>query len=380
LSAEKKSLRRFLLIYIVSTLFLVGVGEWFYYKTKYHAQIDSQVNALAGELKVFLAENKGIMKKLRFLSQEDVGKIVKDFKIAVYKNGIYVFGSFKPQDIDFSKNFWIKNGNLFYLYTMPKRWGKVDIVVSKKLDESKISALKKHILLFNIFIFLFVFFIAYQLGKLFLQPLKKSITSLEEFIRDATHEMNTPISVILANIEMLKMKDTDLKELQRIEFSAKRLEKIFKDLTFVRFNHTQKKEIKEINIKDVVKRRIVIFQTLVDHKKIRILKECEDFIIKADTEDIVRIVDNLLSNALKYSPNNSEIVISLKDGVLNIANPGNIAHTDKVMSKFYRENQNEGGFGLGLYIVKKICDYYGFEFSIKNENGFVKTSVNFKSS
>ena len=63
---------------------------------------------------------------------------------------------------------------------------------------------------------------------MFLKPMRDTLNSLENFIRDATHEMNTPISVILTNIEMLKMKNTDFKELRRIEFSAKRLEKIFK--------------------------------------------------------------------------------------------------------------------------------------------------------
>lgn len=284
--AEKRSLRRFLLIYIISTLFLVGIGEWFYYKAKYHAEIDSQVAALSNELKVYLAENKGMLRSLRFSKNYDIGD---NIKIAVYKDGTYMFGNFKPEKVKWNREFWIDGKKIYYLYTMPKRWGKVDIVVTKPVNKEKISELKKQIIVFNVFVVFIVIITAFILGKIFLKPLKSSIEMLEDFIRDATHEMNTPISVILTNIEMLKMKNIDSKELQRIEFSAKRLEKIFKDHAFVRLNHQQKREIIPINLKDLIKKRIEIFQTLLENKKISFNKSCEDLYVNADREDMVRL-------------------------------------------------------------------------------------------
>lgn len=261
---------------------------------------------------------------------------------------------------------------------MPKRWGKIDVVITSPIDKQKIVSLKKQLFVFNIFVILVVILTAWILGKIFLKPLKNSLEMLEDFIRDATHEMNTPISVILTNIEMLKMKNADFKELNRIEFSAKRLEKIFKDLAFVRLNHKQKKERENINIKNLLQNRIEIFQTLLENKNIKFDRRCEDLIVEADREDMIRLIDNLLSNALKYSPQNETVYLSLQDGVFSISNKGEIKNIGKITKKFYRENQNEGGFGLGLYIVKKICDYYGFVFNIKNENGYVKTSIEFK--
>lgn len=375
MSAEKKSLKRFLLIYVLSTLLLVGIGEWFYYKSKYHAEIDSQVAKLSNELKLFLAENKGMLRSLRFSNNYEISK---NINIAVYKDGVYIFGNFKPKKIYWNKEFWIDGKNIYYLYTMLKRWGKVDIVVTKPINEEKISELKKQFLIFNIFVVLIVVLTALVLGKIFLKPLKNSIEMLEDFIRDATHEMNTPISVILTNIEMLKMKDIESKELGRIEFSAKRLEKIFKDLAFVRLNHRQKKEISQINLKELLKERINIFQTLLENKNIEFDKKCEDVIINADKEDLIRLFDNLLSNAIKYSPQNEKVILSLKNGKFIISNKGKIENIEKITTKFYRENKNEGGFGLGLYIVKKICDYYGFKFNIKNENGLVTNEITFR--
>jgi two-component system OmpR family sensor kinase len=234
------------------------------------------------------------------------------------------------------------------------------------------------IIIFNIFALIFIFLMALVLGKMFLKPMRDTLNSLENFIRDATHKMNTPISVILTNIEMLKMKNTDSKELRRIEFSAKRLEKIFKDLSFVRLNHKRKKEFKNINLKEFISSKLSIFETLIEGKNLHLKKDCEDFVVNIDEEDIIRLIDNLLSNAVKYAPEGSTVYIILKNGVLNIKNKGEIKNPEKLTAKFYRENKNEGGFGLGLYIVSKICETYGFKFEIYNDTDNVVVEIDMK--
>ena len=250
--AEKKSLKRFLLVYITSTLFLIFVGEFFYYKSKYNDIIYSQVKELKNELNFFL-----INRKRFFISKS----LPDNFQIAVFRNKIFLYGSFNPKEIDFTKEFWIKDGFLYYIYLIPKGRGKIEIVTKKKFDLSELNKLKKDLLIFTILTTIFITIIAFILGKIFLSPLKRSIILLEEFIRDATHEMNTPISSILANIEILNMKNINLKELKRIEVSAKRLEKIFKDLSFLRLNHKVKKDIKTLNLKTLLKDRLEFFDS-----------------------------------------------------------------------------------------------------------------------
>jgi len=373
LSAEKKSLKRFLLIYVISTLLLLGIGEWFYYKSKVHSIIDSEVSFLKSELKIYLTENKMMFRMFMFNRN-----LPSEFKIAVFRDKEYMFGNFKPEKIYWDKEFWIKGDYLYYLYTLPKRWGRVDIVAIKKIDKKPLNELRVQIIIFNIFALVFIFLVALILGKMFLKPMRDSLNSLEDFIRDATHEMNTPISVILTNIEMLKMKNTDFKELKRIEFSAKRLEKIFKDLSFIRLNHKRRKEFKNINLKEFISKRLSIFETLIEGKNLHLKKDCEDFIINADEEDITRLIDNLLSNAVKYAPEGSTIYITLKNGVLSIKNKGEIKNPKRLTSKFYRENKSEGGFGLGLYIVNKICEVYGFKFEIYNDKENVAIEIDMR--
>jgi hypothetical protein len=79
------------------------VGEWFYYKSKYHAQIDAQVARMSNDLKMFLSENKGMLRSIRFAGNYDIPGHIQ---IAVYKDGKYIFDS---ETLNPKKFFSIKN-------------------------------------------------------------------------------------------------------------------------------------------------------------------------------------------------------------------------------------------------------------------------------
>jgi len=89
-----------------------------------------------------------------------------------------------------------------------------------------------------------------------------------------------------------------------------------------------------------------------------------------DKEDLIRLFDNLLSNAIKYSKPNKTIHVKLNN-YFEVTNEGDIKNIKNITKKFVRENKNEGGFGIGLYIVKKIAENYNFEFSIYSNDGKV---------
>jgi len=371
LLAEKKALKRFLLIYVISTLFLVFIGEFFYYKLAYKNIIDSEINKIDTEVKLFLNKNRG---KLRRVLQNKNITLPDGIKFAIYKDKKLIYSNLPTSKIEFNKKYWIDDCKIYYRYEMIKRWGRVDVIASKPLDKNKINDLKRSLLIFTFFILIFITLISYFLGKIFLAPLKNAIKNLEDFIRDSTHEMNTPISVILTNIELLKEKYNQ-KSIKRIENAAVRLNKIFNDLKFLKLNH--KRKIVRINLKNFVKERLKIFETQIENKQLKIVCNCEELILKIDKEDLTRLIDNLLSNAIKYAPANSVIEIEIKNNKFCILNSGYIKNPEIVKEKFVRENKSEGGFGLGLFIVNKICNIYGFKLEIKNKNSKVNACLYF---
>ena len=236
-------------------------------------------------------------------------------------------------------------------------------IIACKIFPDELKEVKKRLLIYNILALIFVLIIAYFLAKLFIRPMKREIENLENFIRDVTHEIQTPIAIINSNIEVLEMKDIDLKEFKRIKNASFRLSKIFDDLKSLRF---REKRIENIDVKEVLKERLNFFATQIENKKLKLKLNLKEKTLKIDKEDLIKIIDNLLSNAVKYSPIHSTIEINLNENFLEVINEGEIKNIEKITQKFYRENSVEGGFGLGLYIVKNICDYYGFILQISS--------------
>ena len=209
---------------------------------------------------------------------------------------------------------------------------------------------KKTLLIFTFFIVMFIIFISILLGKIMLKPLKDNIKNLENFIRDATHEMQTPLAIINSNIEMLELKGIKTKELKRIEDASKRLSTIFNQLKFLNLKSSNPINL---DIDKILKERLEFFG--LDGE----VKKCN---IKIDKEELIRIFDNILSNAKKY--HKKYIKVSLKNCIFEVRNDGEIKNISKIKTKFFRENEEEGGFGIGLFIVDEICKKYGFKFEI----------------
>ena len=370
---EKKSLKRFLIVYILSTFLLLGIGSFFYYKMNYQSLISKHTMLMNSTLETFISKNKNT----HFLRTKKNPEYA-NLPVAVYVDGHYYMGNFQPKNIDLKREHYVKDAKLYHINKEHKRWGNIHFVTYVNIGE-EIDTLKRNILFFMLFSLVFIVFIAFVLGKIFIRPMKETIESLENFIADATHEINTPISNILINIEMSKELYPQLastEEYKKIETSAYRLSKIFKDLSFVRLNHAQKKSIVPLEVDTVLKERMIFFNTLMQNKALRVESNIENKVLSIDKEDLIRIIDNLLSNAIKYSPVKGRLFVVLTE-CLEIHNEGSIKDEKKVLKKYHRENRSEGGFGLGLYIIQKICDRYHFVFHLSTKANKVVAKVCF---
>ncbi len=378
--AEKRSLRRFLLFYLTSTFLLVASGEYLYYLFAKNKIIEEEKYFIRSELRYFLTQNPNIpdIVKLRKLQEKHIFNI----KIAIYKNNKYVYGDFKPEKIYFNNESWVQDNKVYFLLILPKNWGKIYILCSKKINRKSLLSLRKELLLFNIFAALFVSISSFVLGKIFLKPMREAIKNTEEFLDDVTHEMNTPLSIIINNIEMLEFKGIDMDETKRIKSASLRLSKLFEDLVYVKFNKEKKRNIEEVELLDFVNDRFITFSQLIESKGLKVIKELRSLKVKMDKEDLLRIIDNILSNAIKYSPQNSDIKLLLnvdESKSLVVENVGNISDLNHVTKKFFRESSKTGGLGLGLYIVERICNDYSLGLKINSNGSYVSVKVDFSS-
>jgi two-component system OmpR family sensor kinase len=220
----------------------------------------------------------------------------------------------------------------------------------------------------------FITLIAFWLGKLFLSPMRNSLKLLDDFIKDTTHELNTPVSTILTNAELLKEFHPEIKnskELLRIETASKRLSRIYDDLAYIRLNHKRHQNIESLNVSSFLKERVVYFETIADAKRIDFNYDINDnIILDIDREDMTRIVDNLLGNAFKYTLPNGKVIVTLTKELLSVEDNGiGIDEESKknVLQRFVRANKSEGGFGLGLSIVGDIAKHYNFDIELQSK-------------
>ncbi len=169
----------------------------------------------------------------------------------------------------------------------------------------------------------------------------------------------------MMSIDRLKKRDIEQKTAQRIELSAKRIHKIYSDLTYLLVDNTDNKQ--DINIKDIVLEELELYELLANKKRIQIQKELNDLHIEMDKESCKRIISNLISNAIKYNKPQGSISITINDSKVTVKDSGigvEKEHLQNLFKRYYRANSYEGGFGIGLDIVKQICDKYDIDIQI----------------
>jgi len=188
------------------------------------------------------------------------------------------------------------------------------------------------------------------------------------FLKKIIHEMNTPLSVISLNVDNLERELGPKEQFEAIKASSKSLSSIYNDLYYLTKKENIQKHIKAINLVNFLSSRIIFFDEIAKTKNIIIDLEIDsEFEVLMDEYELERVVDNTISNAIKYSFENTTLTISLREYFLEIINEGiKIEDTSLVFEKFYQEKVKNIGLGLGLNIVKSICDSYKIEVEIES--------------
>jgi DNA-binding response OmpR family regulator len=186
------------------------------------------------------------------------------------------------------------------------------------------------------------------------------------FLKKIIHEMNTPLSIISLNVDNLERQLGPKEQFEAIKASSKSLSSIYNDLYYLTKKQTMQKQIKVINLVNFLSSRIIFFDEIAKTKNIILdLEISDEFEVLMDEYEFERIIDNTLSNAIKYSYENTTVVIALKNYQVEVINEGiKIQDTSLVFEKYYQEKVKNIGLGLGLNIVKSICENYDINIEI----------------
>lgn len=224
--------------------------------------------------------------------------------------------------------------------------------------------------LFFAFLFFIFFSLLYLLYKNNIKNLKYQKDTINTFFNDAMHELKTPLGVAILNVSML---DESVQK-SRLKAALNQMKITYEDVEYFIKNPYSSYENEKINFSLILKQRLAQFHTILELKNIKSdIKIDDDLYIFLNKIQANRIIDNNLSNAIKYTKNQLKIRLFKRfDKIyfLIYDNGLGIKDTKKIFNRYVRQNQNQGGFGIGLNIVKNICLKNEINFKAKNiKNG-----------
>ena len=378
MSEKTQILFKILSLYLVSTVLFLGYFFIHDYKNKKEALILNEVKSLK-EIKM------GIYMKARMNGLDSISSLTKEKGVhacIVLKNGEKIYKDFDCQKIDKSKNVNLIGGKVAIFEKIQymddnttDELSHADIFLVGKDIKAEILSLQISTILKALFFFFALLFVAFYLAKLSLRPLYEKIDTLNRFIKDSTHEINTPLSVISMSIETAdldNLNERNLKRFNNISLAAKSLNNIYDALVHLSFNldKPSKKELIDLNL--LTSQRLDYFAPFFVKRRLKINANLKPSFINADLEDMSKILDNLLSNAAKYAAQNSEVRIVLEPNFFSISNLGiGISKEQQlqIFDRYTRFNDDQGGFGIGLSLVKSCCIKNGIEVECQSELG-----------
>ena len=284
-------------------------------------------------------------------------------------------------------------GNLFFnQYAYSFADDNTLIIIDNKTINSNLQTKLRH----SLFIFVGVEFIAILLTIFItvwiIKPVEEAFKRQKNFVADASHELKTPLAVIMASADALSNNPTETKWITNIQEESDRMNKLIKEmLDLAKMENGQvKKEFSDEDVSRIIEKSTLIYDSLAFEKNVMIDYDIEeDISFKCDQSQIKQLIGILMDNAIKHAFPHSTIDLSFKktnNGIrLKVTNKGEpIAHEDeeKIFERFYKadssRNRNDNHYGLGLAIAKNIVEGHGGKIRAYSKNDLTTFEVLFK--
>jgi len=257
--------------------------------------------------------------------------------------------------------------NGFYSYFRVPKSRKFNIKLSFPLDKVNSDT---HKIFYKLLIrFIAISFLLFIVALFFtfysLKPIRRALQINDEFIKDILHDFNTPITSMVLNIEMLEEEDKQNPFIKRVTQGVDNMILLQNNLrSFLALSIL---ENDKVDIALLAKNRLDFIQNI--YPKVKFIYIKKSSLLKISNSDLlIRILDNLLSNAGKYNKIQGSVELLVTDNLITIKDSGKgIKNTSRVLERYYTEQDR--GLGIGLHIVNKLLIELNISMTIESKEG-----------
>lgn len=393
-------LRQLKIKFIAITMILVSIILFFVFTLMYQSNVKSTYDKSVEDLKTISTlditkfsepQTNKVLKELQFVplfivNIDESGVILSQIKSNIsmddesFKSIVKAahesqedIGTIKSMDIRYYKKH----------YSLYEKISFIDI----SRDNKNLENLFVVFIMTGAITLLFFFFIVLFLSNWALMPVEKTWNQQKQFIADASHELKTPLTVLLANMDILENNKSDtiqsqIKWIQASKQEAKQMKNLIEEMLFLAKSDANRIDNSKttINVSDTLFSLILSMEVIAFEKNVIINYAStidENLYTIANEKQLISLLSILLENASKYSYEETSITAKLKREQSKIKFEINnfgpvipkheIAH---IFERFYRvdksRNKEHGGYGLGLSIAKKITDENNMKISVES--------------
>jgi len=231
--------------------------------------------------------------------------------------------------------------------------------------QRRVEAIRSDVRRGAVWYLLLIVGVSFLLAYYSLRPIREAMRMNKEFMRDIVHDVNTPIAAIAVNLGLLQKRCGDHKAIGRIRSSIETIGMLRENLHTYLDERTNTPEL--FDLRPLTEERLEVFRVMYPNLVFQNHLP-SDIRCRSDRQAFVRILDNLIGNAAKYNTPGGEVTVRMEGDVLSISDTGRgIRRPDKAFERHYREG--ERGMGLGLHIVKQLCQRLGIGIRLESTEG-----------